>query len=266
VTDQRTSGLAVIDRAFTVLEACAASRRTVSLADLVRLTGLPKTTLHRLCWKLEALGALEQHQDGFRIGPKLFAFGAMNPTVQRLRTASMPFLYDLSASTGHISNLAVMQGGQALLIDEVFAAEKPVPRMVGALLPLHATALGKVLLAAQPVPVRRALVGTDLLPAFTRHTIIRPNILLDHLEVIAHTGLAYSREEWRLGFAGVAASVPADGRRTAALALVGIPRATDLERYGQAVRSAADELALALRRPVIRDHDAWAGEDADAER
>jgi DNA-binding IclR family transcriptional regulator len=263
VTSEPGRGLALIDRVFTVLDACAASRRTVSLADLVQLTGLPKTTLHRLCWKLEAVGALEQHQDGFRVGPKLFALGAMNPTLQRLRTASMPFLYDLSTGTGHVSNLAIMHGGRALLVDEVFAAEKPFPRMVGALLPLHATALGKVLLAAQPTPTRRRLIGTTLLPAFTRHTIVRPKILLDQLEVVARTGIAYSREEWRLGFAGIAASVPGDAPRVAALALVGIPLASDLESYERAVRDAAEGVARALKRPVIRDHSAWAGEDPD---
>jgi DNA-binding IclR family transcriptional regulator len=253
----------MVDRVFQVLELCAASRRTVSLAELSRETGLPKSTLHRLCWKLESHGALEQHPDGFRIGPKLFALGALNPTVQRLRTASMPLLYDLASTTGHVSNLAVMEEGSALLIDEVFAAERPVPRMVGAHLPLHATALGKVLLAAQPVAVRKKLIGRALLPAFTRNTVIRPNLLLDQLEVIAETGVAYSREEWRLGFAGVAASVMVEDRLAGALALVGIPRAADIERYARSVRTAADRLAEALKRPVIRDASAWVGTDDD---
>jgi DNA-binding IclR family transcriptional regulator len=165
----------------------------------------------------------------------------------------MPLLYDLASTTGHVSNLALMEEGRALLIDEVFAAERPVPRMVGAHLPLHATALGKVLLAAQPTAVRRKIIGRRLLPAFTRNTIIRPNLLLDHVAVIAETGIAYSREEWRLGFAGVAASVFVDGRLADALALVGIPRAADLDRYAASVRVAADRLAEALKRPVIRD-------------
>lgn len=52
---------AVIDRVFAILETCAESRRTISLADLARLTDLPKSTLHRICWKLESLGALEHH-------------------------------------------------------------------------------------------------------------------------------------------------------------------------------------------------------------
>lgn len=254
---------AVIDRVFQVLELCAGSRRTLSLAELSRQTGLPKSTLHRLCWKLESVGALESHQGGFRIGTKLFALGALNPTVQRLRTAAMPLLYELASTTGHVSNLAVMEEDHALLIDEVFAAERPVPRMVGSRLPLHATALGKALLAAQPAEVRRRLVARQVFEPFTRNTIVRPRLLLDQLATVSRSGVAYSREEWRLGFAGVAAPAVIDGRVAGALALVGIPRAADLERHAPIIRSAADRLAEAFRRPIIRDAPTWVGRDGD---
>lgn len=248
-----------VDRTFAVLDACATSRRTVSLGDLVQLTGIPKSTLHRLCLRLTQQGALDHHPDGYRIGPRLFGLGAVNPTIQRLRTASMPLLHALSSSTGHVANLAVLHRDQVLLLDEVFALEKPFPRMVGATLPLHATALGKVLLATQPVAIRQALVGSSVLPAFTRNTVVRPELLLEQLAAAARSGIAHSREEWRLGFAGVAASVRTHEEPRAAVALVGIPRAVDTERYAGAVRNAADALADALKRPVIRDASPWAG-------
>ena len=249
----KVDSVAVIDRAFAVLETCAESRRTVSLADLTRLTGLPKTTLHRLCWKLEELGALEHFGDGFRIGPRLFALGAMNPTVQRLRTQAMPFLYGLSEETHLVSNLAIMEDERVLLIDEVFADERPVPRMVGALLPLHATALGKALLAAEPVARRKTLLGPGPLEPYTRHTIIQPEKLLAQLAVAAKSGVAYSREEWRLGFAGVAAPILSGGRAAGAVALVGISRAADVTRFADPVARAANGVARALHNPVIRD-------------
>jgi IclR family transcriptional regulator, acetate operon repressor len=248
-----TESTAVIDRAFAVLQACAESRRTVSLADLVRLTGLPKTTLHRLCWKLEELGALEHHTDGFRIGPRLFALGAINPTVQRLRTQTMPFLYGMSEETGLVANLAVMQDERVLLVDEVFADERPVPRMVGALMPLHATALGKALLAAEPPARRKALLGSGPLKPYTRHTIIRTDRLLEQIAIAAQTGIAYSREEWRLGFAGVASPIVSNDRASGAVALVGIKRAADVTRYADSVLRAAKGAAAALNNPIIRD-------------
>ena len=256
--DQRP--ISGVERIFAVLEACASSRRTVSLADLVRLTGIPKSTLHRLCWQLTEVGALEHYPDGFRIGPKLFALGAVNPAIHRLRTASMPLLYALSSSTGHVANLAVLKDDRVLLLDEVFAAERPFPRMVGSTLPLHATALGKALLATQPAAVREALVGSSMLPAFTRHTIVRPQ----HPARAARGRGAHGHRPFPGGVApgvrgrrGVGAH---PGGARAAVALVGIPRAVDTERYAGAVRQAADALVEALKRPVIRDAAAWAGE------
>lgn len=250
----------MIDRVFAILESCAESRRTVSLADLARLTDLPKSTLHRICWKLVSLEALEHHEDGFRIGPKLFALGAINPMVQRLRTQSMPFLYGMSAETGLVANLAVLQGNRALLIDEVFADERPLPRMVGAMLPLHATALGKALLAVEPAERRQMLVEAEPLQPYTRRTIVRPAALLDQLATVEASGIAYSREEWWPGFAGVAAPIVAEGKAVGALALVGIPRAADVTRYAVNVRKAVTGTAAALKHPVIRDSQSAVGE------
>src|ERR1044071_7040178 len=93
-------GPSVADRLFSVLESCASSPRALTLADLVERTGLPKTTLHRTCWKLVERGALENDGDGSRIATKLFALGSRSPTLRRLRVIGMPYLHDLVAVTG----------------------------------------------------------------------------------------------------------------------------------------------------------------------
>jgi DNA-binding IclR family transcriptional regulator len=254
----------VIDRVFAILDTCANSRRTLSLADLVRETGLPKSTLHRLCRKLATIGALEYRPDGFRIGPRLFSLGALNPAMQRLRTQSMPSLYRMSADTGLITNLAVLQGDRALLIDEVFPDERPVPRMVGGLLPVHASALGKALLAWEPMARRRELLGTGELERFTRHTVTDRDKLLVQLDTIRETGISFSQEEMRLGFAGVAAPIVLDGKAEGAIALIGIPRASDTKSYAGIVKRAAVATAAALRNPVIRDARATFAEVLDS--
>src|SRR3954471_179194 len=103
----------VADRLFSVLESCASSSRALTLVDLVDRTGLPKTTLHRTCWKLVELGALEHDAEGFRVGTKLFALGSMSPRLRRLRVIGMPYLHDLVAVTGRVANLAVLSEGRA---------------------------------------------------------------------------------------------------------------------------------------------------------
>lgn len=245
----------VIDRAFAILETCAQSNRALSLSDLSTLTGLPKATLHRMCWKLEGLGALEHHAGGFRIGAKLLALGAINPSVQRLRTQSMPFLYALNSETGLGGSLAILQGDGALLLDEVYSNKARPVRMVGTILPLHATAIGKALLAGEPPERRTALIDRMPLKRFTPHTVVDPAALIEQLFVAAESGVAYSRSEFRLGSVAVAAPIISAGVTVGALGLVGVPKASEAASYANSVARAADGISQSLLNPVVRTNE-----------
>jgi len=237
----------VADRVFTVLETCAASRRTLSLVDLVELTGLPKTTLHRVCWKLVELRVLEHVDGGFRVGPRLYALGATSPELHRLRALGMPWLHQLSSESGLVANLGVLCDKRALIVDEVYGTV-PLerPKMVGATLPLHATAIGKTLLAFGPRELRDELLADAVLRPFTRHTIVRTSLLREHLERLAESGVSVSREEWRIGTSGIAVPVLVDGQAVAALALVGPGDDARLRGFAGRLRFAATHLAAAL--------------------
>jgi IclR family transcriptional regulator, acetate operon repressor len=246
----------VIDRAFAILEACAQSDRSVSLSELSALTGLPKATLHRMCWKLESLSALEHHAGGFRIGAKLLALGAINPAVQRLRTQSAPFLYEVNSETGLGGSLAILHADGALLLDEVYSSKKRPVRMVGRILPLHATAIGKALVAGEPPERRKALVDRIPMTRFTKHTITDRDVLLDQLAVAAETGVAYSRSEFRLGAVAVAAPIISSGTTVGALGLVGVRKPSEATSYALTVARAAEGISLSLHTPVVRQNQA----------
>jgi DNA-binding IclR family transcriptional regulator len=232
---------------FTVLETCAASRRTLSLVDLVELTGLPKTTLHRVCWKLVDLRVLEHVDAGFRVGPRLYALGATSPELHRVRALGMPLLHRLSSESGLVANLGVLCDQRALIVDEVYGTV-PLdrPKMVGATMPLHATAIGKALLAYGPPELRDDVLAGAVLRPFTRHTIVRTSLLREHLARLVETGVSVSREEWRIGTSGIAVPVLVEGRAVAALALVGPGDDSKLRGFAGRLRSAAAHLAGAL--------------------
>ncbi|MBS1843387.1 MAG: IclR family transcriptional regulator [Actinobacteria bacterium] len=215
-------GLSVADRLFAVIESCAQSPRGLSLVDLAERTGLPKTTLHRSCWKLVELGMLEHGPDGFRVGTKMFALGCMNPELRRLRVLAMPYMHELVAATGRVVNLAVLSDRRALLVDEVFGTVAPaMPKMMGAGMPLHATAIGKALLLGRPAEEIDAAIGTTMLRPYTKHTIVRPDQFREHLRTAAAAGVVFSRNEWRLGTSGLGVPILRDGTVAAALALIG---------------------------------------------
>lgn len=240
-------GPSVADRVFLVLEACAASSRPLTLAELVHRTGMPKTTLHRVCRKLVEHEMLERDEDGFRVGTKMFALGSMNPGLRRLRSMSMPYLQALVARSGWVVNLAILSNRRALIVEEVFGDAMPtVVRMGGATMPLHATAIGKALLSGLEPDELDDLVGTGALRPYTRCTMVRPNLLREQLAAIRRTGIAFSHEEWRMGTSGVAAPVVAEGRVVAAVALVGVPDAAAIRRLAGPVRAAAEGVGRAL--------------------
>ncbi len=237
----------VADRVFLVLESCGATDRPLTLAELVGLTGLPKTTLHRVCWKLVELGMLERAGGGFRPGTRLFELGGMNARLRALRSTAMPLLHSLASRTSSVVNLAVRSGPRALIVDEVFGGQTPaLTRMVGSPMPLHATAIGKALLSGCSPEELDGLLGSEILRPYTRCTIVRPDVLREHLEIVRRCGIAFSREEYRLGTAGVAAPVMVDDEVVAALAVVAKPDEPLLREAATLVRAAAWRLSETL--------------------
>jgi len=233
------------ERILTTLDACAA-KRSLTLAELVEETGLPKTTLHRTCWRLVELGLLEHCDHGFRIGLKMFVLGHSNPVLNTVRIAAMPVLLELQRTTGAMSNLALLHDGKALVIDAVYGSEPSIPRLVGAPLPLHCTAVGKAIAAALEADAREELVLERRLPPATVHTIVRPALLREHLERVAQTGLASSDEEFMAEVCGVAAAMRMHNGAIVAIGYVGKVNKNIVRQVSDPVRQAAAALRIAL--------------------
>lgn len=245
-------GLSVADRLFAVIETCALSPRGLSLVNLAERTGLPKTTLHRTCWKLVELGMLEHGPDGFRVGTKMFALGCMNPDLRRLRVQAMPYMHELVAATGRVVNLAVLSDRRALLVDEVFGAVAPaMPKMMGVSMPLHATAIGKGLLLGRTPDELDAAIGTGMLRPYTKHTIVRPDQFREHLAAAAEEKVVFSRNEWRLGTSGLGVPIARDGEVVAALALIGPFDKTELRALVAPLRQIALHFEAGISQQLV---------------
>ena len=210
----------VAERILLVLQACAASKRPLTLSGLVDATGLAKTTVHRLCGKLVQLGLLERSASGFLIGTKVFALAITSPLINEIRVAAMPYLLELQHVAG-ASDLAILTGGKALITDGLFARELRLVPLIGVALPLHCTAVGKAIAASLETERREDLLGPGLLPAATRRTIVHPGLIRQHLERVAEEGVAFSHEEFQLGTHAVASAFKVRGDITAAIGCVG---------------------------------------------
>ena len=186
-----------------------------SLSELARITNIPLTTTHRLVTKIVAAQLLERSRDGYRVGPALGRLRATEntggPTVAQLAPA---VLDDLAAVTGRPVRLGVLRDLRVTYMEK--AGRTPVTSFAaGAQLPLHASALGKVLLAFAPSSVARSLVATGL-PRFTPHTVTRADQLLHALSVTRLTRIATCDGELVTGETTAAAPVVGPGGRVVA--------------------------------------------------
>ena len=150
--DDALAGQSVISKVVSVLEAFSTDVPRLSLKQLAESTGLPQSTTYRLASELVAWGGLERVEGGgYQIGLRLWEIGALAVRGESLREIAVPFMQDLYNATRENVHLAILDGTEALYIEKITGrgAARAVSRR-GGRLPLHATGVGKVLLAYAP--------------------------------------------------------------------------------------------------------------------
>ena len=215
-------GASVLGRAIGLLRAIGEDDDTVTLAELGRRTGLPRSTVHRLVGELLALGMLDRAPDAaVTLGARLWELGELSPLSLRLRERALPHLQTLYEATGENVHLAVISGVEALYVARVTGtASIPTVTRMGGRLPLHTTGVGKALLAEQSEPWLSDFFRTPL-SRETAFSILDEPRLRSELEQIRRRGYATTRQEMTLGNVSIAAALPPlDGLPRAAVGVV----------------------------------------------
>lgn len=144
--EQRISGIGVLDKAVSVLDALEAGPR--SLGELVNATGLSRATAHRLATALEVHGFVTRTEGRFAVGPRLAG--------RSLAEAALPALETLRDETGESVQLYVRRGDVRVCLvslESPHSLRTIVP--VGAALPMDRGSAAKVLGGDDPQIVRR---------------------------------------------------------------------------------------------------------------
>jgi DNA-binding IclR family transcriptional regulator len=246
----RDPGRSVTSRVLAVLAAFDDGHPRLRLSEVARRSGLPVSTVSRLLAELVAGEALGRRPDGrYEVGRRLWQLGLLAPVNQELREVALPFIH---TATGDVVHIAVREGIAALYVERVVGRSSvAVVSRMGSRLPLHATGVGKVLLAEAPPEVLAEALA-NLTPV-TRHTITDPARLLRDLAETRRRGYARAVEEITLGLVSVAVPIrPEPGPPVAALGVVtraSRPRASQLVPVLQV---AAAAIGRALRRAGAR--------------
>ncbi|WP_086667008.1 IclR family transcriptional regulator [Lentzea kentuckyensis] len=205
-----------IQRAAEVLKLLAhGGAHQLSVGELARALDLAKPTVHGILRTLQEVGFVEQEVEGgkYRLGAALFQIGTSYLDGNELRAKALNWSDTLAMRAREAVRIGVLHGKHVLVVHHVFRPDNSRQTLdTGALLPWHATALGKALVAFGEWP------DGDLRD-FTRHTL-NPDELHTAMNEVRDRDWAYDLQELVEGEASVAA--PIRDRRGVVVGAIGI--------------------------------------------
>lgn len=243
-----------IERAAAILRLLARGSGRHGLGEVAGSLGLARGTAHGILRTLQGVGFVEQDADTgkYQLGAALLHLGSSYQDVNELRSRAINWADALAARGGEAVRIGTLLDGQVLVVHHVFRPDDTLQTLdVGSLLPLHATALGKALLAYDTTAAADLLAEDDM-TAYTRYTITSPSTLARALKQIRETGVAAESEEYAVGMASLAAPIRGHG----GLVVGAIGMCGAVERFGDPHGRPHPKLVTQLRdaaRAVSRD-------------
>ncbi|MER6525072.1 IclR family transcriptional regulator [Streptomyces sp. NPDC001508] len=247
-----TRNIQSLERAAAMLRLLAGGERRLGLSDIASSLGLAKGTAHGILRTLQQEGFVEQDEPSgrYQLGAELLRLGTTYLDVHELRARALVWTDDLARSSGESAYLGVLHQHGVLIVHHVFRPDDSRQVLeIGAMQPLHSTAMGKVLSAYDPVAHSEALEADRT--AFTDRTVCDPEGFEQVLDITRARGYAADVEETWQGVASVAA--PIHDRRRMPVGAVGVTGAVERLCRDGALRP---ELIAAVRdcaRAVSRD-------------
>jgi DNA-binding IclR family transcriptional regulator len=238
--------LTALDKALDVLFHLGSQGEPQGVSAIGRALRLPKSSAHRLLSALKRRDLVEQDASGrYRAGVGLLGLATGVPLV----AAARPVLEQAAAALGETFFLVVARAGRLVVLDKAEGSGllRGSPQ-VGGVVPVHATAVGKLYLAhaARDVQLERPLVR------YTQRTIVSAARLAREVGAAKSDGYALSHGEWIDGLSVTAAPVMrASGLIAVVCAAVPSVRQPLLgERVVEQVKNAASAIAARVGAPV----------------
>ncbi|HVE50362.1 MAG TPA: IclR family transcriptional regulator C-terminal domain-containing protein [Casimicrobiaceae bacterium] len=248
-----TAQVQSLTRGLSILETIARAGSGLSLTDVAQRVGLAPSTAHRLLATLEKMGYVFQAGDLglWYVGLQSFTVGSSFLTARDWVAQSHPGMRRLMEQAGETANLAILDGTDAVFIDQVQCHEtmRTIVRL-GSRVPLHASGVGKAIFATLPDEQIDAILKVRGLPRITENTITSPETMWASLRVIRQRGYSFDDEEHLMGTRCVASAIYDEhGEGLGAISLAGpVSRLPDarIKQLGPIVAHIAEEISRRL--------------------
>lgn len=210
-----------VDRTLSILEAVSHSEHGLTNSDISRRLKIPKSSASYILRVLENRGYLlrENGSGKYRLGLKLMGLTRDMLTHIDVREIAKPVMEEFVRRVNLSSHLAVLDNGRAVYVEKVEALNfVKMDIWVGHRLPVHSTAIGKVLVSNMTPDEISGILNLRGMDKRTPKTIMTPAKYLKEIEKVKTFGFAIDNEENSSGVRCVAAPVfDAQGQIVAAL-------------------------------------------------
>ena len=221
----------------------------LTLVEMARCSNLNVSTTHRLLQTLCSTGVLRREADSdlYDLGPVLMSLSRTAYTSVGF-TEATDLMHRLVLRTGLSASYAIREDDHVVVVLTAGSLDPvPLTRRPGGRSPLHASAVGKALLAFAERPHEQLVEELGELPSLTPATITTRKRLVADLARTRKRGFAFSDEEQIMGVRSIAAPVlDADGVAMGAVAVFGsVDQLPDrsIDEVSAVVREVAADLA-----------------------
>ncbi len=232
-------------------------KECMSVTEVASELDIHRTVSHRFLATLHELGYVKKDkQSRYRLSFRLFEMGMKLSNAFDIRQIARPYMQELASMSNETVNMGQLDGHEVIIIDKIVSRE--VLRrdlMIGARLPLHASAQGKILLALLPEKDQEELINKISFQVYTPNTIVCLSDLLSELKKIRSSGVAINDEEEDIGIRGISAPIfDHEGKATFALSIAGVTRRmTDekLDLLKEPIMNATKEISQQISTKVL---------------
>lgn len=244
-----------VDRALSILEAISEGNSGLTNAQLARRLGIPKSSASSILSVLQQRGYLCRFPENgrYKLGFKVLTLARKLLETSVLRDLALPFMRELVDRADLTCHLAVLGHHEAVHFEKIVARrdfKQDKTRAIGERVPLHASSVGKALLAWQTPPALDAYLPDAGLRRASPHTITDRKRLLAKLEEVRKQGYAVDDQECRVGWRCVGAPIFDQwGSTRVAICLTGTVNELDdakLTLTAAAVRETAQKISRRL--------------------